>query len=122
MKPLGADSGLFLDLNCEHPAMAASRRRLAHMGPSSLCDRLAGSCPGEMRGEESARLFFRVLGRRLVVFEPVAEMRRSWPPPKGHAAMILFTLCGKATQRSSASAALSSPEASGNAWTSLGRC
>jgi hypothetical protein len=74
MKSLGGDSGLFLDLDCEHRAKAAIRRRLTHMGPSSLCDRLAGSCLGEVSGEECARLFFRVLSRRLVVFEPVAEM------------------------------------------------
>ncbi len=73
MKPLGGDSGLFPDLD-EHPAKVAIRRRLAHREGSSICDRLAGSCPGEMSGEECARLFFRVLGRRLVVFEPVAEM------------------------------------------------
>ena len=75
MKPLGGDSGLFPDLDREHPAKVAIRRRLAHMGPSSLCDRPAGSCPGEMSGEECARLLCRVLGRRLFVFEPVAEWR-----------------------------------------------
>src|SRR6516164_2289561 len=53
-------------------AKAAIRRRLAHMG--SLCRRLAGRCLGEMSVEECARLFFRVLGRRLVVFEPEAAI------------------------------------------------
>jgi hypothetical protein len=74
MKPLAGDSGLFLDLDREQPAKAAIRRRVAHMRPSSLCGRLVGRCPGEMSGEECARLFFRVLGRRLVVFEPVEEI------------------------------------------------
>ena len=74
MKSLGGDSGRFLDLASEHPAKDAIRRRLTHMGSSSLCDRLAGSCLGEVSSEEGARLFFRVLGRRLVVLEPVAEM------------------------------------------------
>jgi hypothetical protein len=44
------------------------------MGPSSLCGRLAGRCLGKMSGEECARLFCRVLGRRLVVFEPEAAI------------------------------------------------
>jgi len=74
MKPLAGDSGLCLDLDREQPAKAAIRRRVAHMRSSSLCGRLAGRCSGEMGGEECARLFCRVLGRRLVVFEPVAEI------------------------------------------------
>jgi hypothetical protein len=47
---------------------------LTHIALSSLCGRLAGRCPAEMRGEKGARLRLRVLGRRLVVFEPVAEI------------------------------------------------
>ena len=53
---------------------AAIGRRVAHMAPSSLCGRFAGRCRGEMSGEECARLFFRVLGRRLVVFQPMEEI------------------------------------------------
>ena len=41
---------------------------------SSLCGRLAGRSPAEMRGEKGARLRLRILGRRLVVFEQVAEI------------------------------------------------
>src|SRR6516225_292630 len=74
MRPLAGDSGLFLDLDREQPANAAIRRRVAHVRPSSLCGWLAGRCPDEMSGEECARLFCRVFGRRLVVFEPVAEI------------------------------------------------
>ena len=74
MKSRGGDSGLFLDLDREHPANDAIRRRLTHMGPSSLCDRLVGRCLGETSGEDCARLFFRILGRRLVVFEPEAAI------------------------------------------------
>src|SRR5438128_12482522 len=40
----------------------------------SLCRRPAGRCFGEMSVEACARLFFRVLGRRLVVFEPEAAV------------------------------------------------
>src|SRR6186997_2529980 len=80
MKPLADASGLFLDLDCEQPAKAAIRRRVAHMRPSSLCGRLAGRSPAEMGGEECARLFCRVLGRRLVVFEPVAEIADAGDP------------------------------------------
>ena len=47
---------------------------MAHMGPFSPCGRLAGRYLGKMSGEECARLFFRVLGRRLVVFEPMEEI------------------------------------------------
>jgi hypothetical protein len=68
MKALAGDSDLFPDLDREHPAKVAIRRRLPHIGPSSLCGRLAGRCLGEMSGEECARLFYRVVGRRLVVF------------------------------------------------------
>jgi hypothetical protein len=46
---LSGDPGLFPDLDCEHPAKAAIKRRLAHMAPSSLCGRLAGRCPGRRR-------------------------------------------------------------------------
>ena len=61
-------------LASKHPAKTAIRRRLAHIAPSSLCGRLAGRCPAEMRGEKGAHLRLRVLGSRLVVFEPVAEI------------------------------------------------
>jgi len=43
-------------LASEHRAKTAIRRRLAHIAPSSLCGRLAGRCPAEMRGEKGARL------------------------------------------------------------------
>src|SRR5437870_1929208 len=72
MKPLAGGSGLFLDLIVR----IWPRRRSADVWPawghSSLCGRPAGRCLGKMSGEECARLFFRILGRRLVVFEPVA--------------------------------------------------
>jgi hypothetical protein len=74
----------FLTLDREQPAKAAIRRRVAHMRPSSLCGRLAGRCPGEMGGEECARLFCRVLGRRLVLFGPVAEIADTGGPIERH--------------------------------------
>ena len=52
MKALAGDSDLFPDLDREHPAKVAIRRRLPHIGPSSLCGRLAGRCLGKMSGEE----------------------------------------------------------------------
>jgi hypothetical protein len=53
-------------------AKCAIGRRVAHLG--SLCRRRAARCLGEMSVKECAGLFFRVLGRRLIVFEPGAAV------------------------------------------------
>jgi hypothetical protein len=74
MKPLAGDSGLFHDPDREQPANGGDQETCGTDEALTPCGRLVGRCPGEMSGEECARLFFRVLGRRLVVFEPVEEI------------------------------------------------
>jgi ATP-binding cassette subfamily B protein len=71
---------------------------------------------------QEVSLFHRSVIENIRYARPEASDEAVFAAAKAAAATILFTLFRKATQRSSANAARSSPEDSGNAWASLGRC